>query len=331
MRPMYPWLLGLLLLVPLMTWLRYRRSSHSSAGYSEGDMLARMPATWSVALHRLLPVLYILGLCALILAIARPRRGLEESRSETDVVDIVLVVDVSGSMQAMDFATTTKLDNRLDAAKEVIREFIQTRPGDRLGLIGFAALPYTLAPLTLDHAWLEEQVDRLEIGMVDDGTGIGVALASAVNQLKDQEILTKIVILLTDGINNTGSISPVNAAQVAQAKGVKVYTVGAGADGRVKFPVKDILGRTRYQWEESKIDEETLKKMAELTGGKYFRARDRDSLKSVYREIDEMERTEIEIEQYTRYEEKFLPFAVIGILLLLLERILGLGRLGRLP
>ncbi|MFT5122848.1 MAG: Ca-activated chloride channel family protein [Kiritimatiellia bacterium] len=328
---MYPWLLGLFLLVPLMTWLRYRRASYASVGFSEGEMLARMPATWTVALHRLLPVLYVLGLCALIIAISRPRTGLEESRSEMDVIDIVLVVDVSGSMQAMDFASATNLDNRLDAAKDVIREFIKTRTGDRLGLIGFAALPYTLAPLTLDHAWLVDQVDRLEIGMVDDGTGIGVALASAVNQLKEQETLSKIVILLTDGINNTGSISPVNAAQAAQAKGVKVYTVGAGADGRVKFPVKDILGRTRYQWEESKIDEATLKEMAELTDGKYFRARDRDSLKAVYAEIDEMERTEIEIEQYTRYEEKFFPFAAAGLILLLLERMLGLGRLGRLP
>ena len=325
----YPLLLLLILLVPLMCHLRYRRKSHATIGFSSGDILAQMPATWSLVIHRLLPFVYGLGIVLLIFSLARPQKGLEESRTNTDVVDIVLLVDVSGSMEALDFATTREQDNRLDAAKKVIRTFIEMRPNDRIGLVGFAALPYMVSPLTPDHAYLIEQIDRLEIGMVDDGTGIGSALASGVNHLRDSEAQSKVIVLLTDGINNAG-ISPINAAEAARALGVRAYTVGAGADGKVKFPHRDIFGRMRYVMQESNIDEDTLTKIAEATGGKYFRAKDYTALENVYEEINELERTEVEVDNYTRYEERFVPFAAVGALLLLLEKILAVTRFGRL-
>ena len=326
----YPYLLILLFLVPLFTWLRYRRDSFATMGFSHGEVLAKMPPTWTVAIHRMLPILYALGLISLILAMARPQQGLEESLTNTDVIDIALLVDVSGSMEALDFATRSNPDNRLDAAKKVIHKFIEMRPADRICLIGFAALPYMVSPLTTDHFYLIQQIDRLKIGMVDDGTGIGSALASGINHLRDTEAKSKVIILLTDGINNSG-ISPLNAAEAAKAMGIKVYTVGAGADGKVRFPYRTIFGQVGYRMEESKIDEETLTDIAKATGGQYFRAKDFNALEKVYEEINELERTEIEVDNYTRYEERFTPFAAAGVLLLLLEKLLALTRFGRLP
>jgi Ca-activated chloride channel family protein len=233
-------------------------------------------------------------------------------------------------MEALDFATRADPDNRLDAAKKVIRKFIEMRPHDRISLIGFAALPYMISPLTPDHGYLIDQIDRLEIGMVDDGTGIGSALASGVNHLRDSEATSKVIILLTDGINNTG-ISPLNAAEAANALGIRTYTVGAGADGKVRFPYRSPFGGVRYRMEESHIDEETLSNIAKATNGRYFRAKDYKALEKVYEEINELERTEIEVDNFTRYEEHFVPIALAGILLLLAEKVLALTKFGRLP
>lgn len=326
-----PALLGLLLLIPGLVYLRYRPRRGPALLFSDGQALARLrPGIW-LRLRFLLPLLYALGLVFLVVALAGPRKGLEESIVRTEAVDIILLVDVSSSMRAEDFNTPLKRMNRLDSAQEVISEFIESRPHDRIGMVAFAALPYSVSPLTLDHAWLQRQVERLSTDMLEDGTAIGSALASAVNRLRDSEAKSKVVVLLTDGENNAGTIAPVDAAQAANALDVKVYTVGAGRDGEVPMPVTDRYGKTRYRRQWSRIDERTLKQIAQITDARYFRATNLKALGEVYEEIDELEKTEIEVQNFTRYEPLFAPLLAAGLVLLGLEKLLALTRMGRLP
>jgi Ca-activated chloride channel family protein len=332
MRLAYPLLLLLWLAVPLLVFIRYWPRRRPALTFSDSRLLAGLPTSWAMHARRLLPVLYGIGLALLVLAIARPQKGLQESRVRTEAVDIVLLVDVSTSMRAEDLGSGVNRNmNRLDAAKEVIRTFVEERPEDRIGMVAFAALPYTVSPLTLDHGWLIKRMEDLRTGMLEDGTAIGDALASAINRLRDSEAKSKLVILLTDGVNNMGSLSPDNAAQAAKALDIKVYTVGAGAPGLVRFPVQDPFGGTRYVRQRSEIDEATLKTIADTTGGLYFRATNLRELEKIYQQIDEMEKTEIEVEKFTRYEERFMPVLMAALLLLGLERVLALTRLGRLP
>ncbi|MFH0952767.1 MAG: VWA domain-containing protein [Verrucomicrobiota bacterium] len=327
----HPYVLLLLLLLPALLYLRYGRRRHPALRFSDGTALARLPVSWAQVLQPLLPILYGLGVLALVVALARPQKGLEESRVRTEAVDIVLLVDVSTSMRAEDFTTAARSLNRLDAAKIVLEKFIKARPGDRLGLVAFSAMPYTVSPLTLDHGWLLQQMDRLQTGMIEDGTAIGDAIASAVNRLRDSVAKSKVVILLTDGMNNRGKLSPGNAAQAAKAMKIKVYTVGAGSTDWVRVPVKDPFGGTQYVRQRAEIDEATLTRIAETTGATYFRAADMKSLESCYRQIDQMEKTEVNVDQYTRFEERFMPWVLVGLALLGLEKLLALTRLGRLP
>jgi len=326
----FPWLLLLLALVPLFLWLRYRKGASPSALFSSEQLIKELPLSWAVMAYRLLPWFYGAGIILLIVTIARPQKGLAESRVETEAVDIVLLVDVSTSMRALDFSLSTKRQNRLDVSKDVIKTFIENRTHDRMGIVAFAALPYTIAPLTLDHNWLTLQLARLKTGMLEDGTAIGTAIASAVNRLRDSQAESKIIILLTDGVNNAGNLSPQNAAEAAKALGIKIYTVGAGKEGIVPFPVQDPFGGTRIRQSKSEIDIPTLREIAKTTGAKFFRAENLKALKEVYAEIDEMEKTEIEIEQYTRYEELFQPFLWAGIFFLLFEKIMSSTRLRRI-
>lgn len=327
----YPWMLVLLLLLPALLYLRYGRRRHPALRFSDGTALARLPLSWAQVLQPMLPVLYGLGVLALVVALARPQKGLEESRVRTEAVDIVLLVDVSTSMRAEDFTTAARSLNRLDAAKIVLEKFIRARPGDRLGMVAFSAMPYTVSPLTLDHGWLLQQMDRLQTGMIEDGTAIGDAIASAVNRLRDSVAKSKVVILLTDGMNNRGKLSPENAAQAARAMKIKVYTVGAGSTDWVRVPVRDPFGGTQYVRQRAEIDEATLTRIAETTGATYFRAADMKALESCYRQIDQMEKTEVNVDQYTRFEERFMPWVLAGLTLLGLEKLLALTRLGRLP
>ena len=321
----HPLVLLLLLLVPALVWLRYARRRQAPLTFSDGAALLGLPRSPWLALRKLPPALFAAGLVFLVAAAARPQKGMSESRVETEGVDIVLVVDTSTSMRADDFSTATKRMDRLDAAKSVLAQFIQARPDDRLGIVAFAAMPYTIAPLTTDHAWLMLQMDRLQTGMLEDATAIGDAIASGVNRLRDSQAKSKIVILLTDGIHNAGRLTPPDAAQAAAALGIKVYTIGAGSD---QPRASGIFGFVQGGAE---IDEATLKKIAEITKAKYFRATDLKSLEETYRAIDEMEKTKIELDQYTRYEEKFAPFLILGLLCLAFETLLGFTRLGRLP
>jgi Ca-activated chloride channel family protein len=328
----HPWLLLLLLLVPPLIYLRYQRGRRAALRFSDGDALGQLPASPALVLQPALPALYAMGLGLLIVALARPQKGLEESRVRAEAVDIVLLVDVSTSMRAEDFASPGHRVNRLDAAKEVMERFIKSRPHDRLGMVAFSALPYSIAPLTLDHAWLLQQMaQRLEIGMLEDGTAIGTGIASAVNRLRDSKAVSKVVVLLTDGINNAGSITPANAAQAAKALGIKIYTVGAGASGLVPVPVQDPFGQTYYVHQRSQIDETSLREIATTTGARFFRAKDYGELKDIYAEIDRMEKTEIEMDAYTRFEDRFQPFLFLSLVCLGLEKMLALSRIGRIP
>ena len=321
----HPLILLLLLLVPVLVWLRHARRRQAPLTFSDGAALLGLPRSPWLALRHLPAVLFAAGLVFLILAAARPQQGMSESRVETEGVDIVLVVDTSTSMRADDFSTATKRMDRLDAAKAVLAQFIQARPDDRLGIVAFAAMPYTIAPLTTDHAWLMLQMDRLQTGMLEDATAIGDAIASGVNRLRDSQAKSKVVILLTDGIHNAGRMTPQDAARAAAALGIKIYTVGAGSD---QPRASGIFGFVQGGAE---IDEATLKKIAEITSAKYFRATDLKSLEETYQAIDQMEKTQIELDQYTRYEEMFAPFLILGLVCLALETLLGGTRLGRLP
>jgi Ca-activated chloride channel family protein len=267
----------------------------------------------------------------LVIALARPRKGLEGSLARAEVRDIVLLVDVSTSMRAEDLSSAGRTRDRLGAAKEVIEKFIARRPEDRIGMVAFSALPYTVSPLTLDRGWLVGQLGRLETGMIEDGTAIGDGIASAVNRLRGSTARSKVVVLLTDGINNRGIVTPENAARAARALGIRIYTVGAGSSGTVRVPVRDASGGARYVMQESGIDEASLSAIADATGGTYFRAADFAALEEVFGRIDRMERTAVEARDYARFEEWFAPFAILGLVFLALEKGLALTRLGRLP
>jgi Ca-activated chloride channel family protein len=326
-----PWMLLLLLLIPAVVWLRYHPCRQPRLRFSDASALRQLPRSWAVRLWPLLPAAYALGWACLVFALAQPRFGTRERSVRTEAVDIILLVDVSSSMRAEDLAEGNRRMNRLESAQAVIEQFIDRRPADRIGLLAFAAMPYSVSPLTLDHDWLKENVKRLRTDMLEDGTAIGSALASAVDRLRDSEAISKLVILLTDGENNAGSITPLNAAQLAKAMGVKVYTVGAGKDGMVPVPVANPFGGVSYRSQYSRIDEPTLREIARATEARYFRATDLDSLEAIYGEIDDLEKTEIDVDHFTQFDPRFAVFVAAGLLMLLAERGLALTRLGRQP
>lgn len=320
MRLAAPYLLLLLLLVPVLVWLRYFRLHRLSVQFSNTDVLHGLQKTWRIRLQPLLPLCFALGLICLVVALARPQRGLSNSRVRTEAVDIILLLDLSESMDTRDFVEFNQRISRLEASKDVIKRFLEKRPNDRIGMVGFASLPYAVAPLTLDHDWLVKRMEGLHTRMLDGRrTAIGDGIASAVNRLRDSEAKSKIIILLTDGSNNFGTLSPENAASAAEALGIKIYTIGAGGAG---------MG---FMLQGNQIDEATLRKIAKTTGAQFYRARDLKTLDAVYAQIDQLEKTEIEVESYTRYEETAMGWIVAGIALMGVEQLLGLTKLGRLP
>ncbi len=287
--------------------------------------------SWKVLWAENLPLLRLLALTLVVISLARPQAPVEESKIESEGIDIVLAVDVSGSMLAEDFTLNRKRANRLAVVKEVIKDFVKGRHSDRIGLVGFAGRAYVISPLTLDYGWLIQNVDRLKVGIIEDGTAIGSGLASAISRLKDTEAKGKVIILLTDGRNNTGRITPMQAARIAKALHIKVYTIGAGTKGKAPYPVKDFFGNTVYQPLEVDIDEETLKHIAGETGGKYFRAVDTASLKEIYKEIDSLEKTDIEESGYLEYRELFVYTLLAALGLIVLEIVLSNTVLRKVP
>ncbi len=323
-----PALLWSLLAVPALAWWHFarRRRMGGSIVYSDLAAVRRADVRGGGRWRHLLPVLRLLAVAALAVAFARPRAGVTTENVLTEGVDIVLVMDVSSSMLAEDLDP-----NRIDAAKRVAADFVSGRPDDRIGLVVFAGQAFTQVPLTLDHGVVRGLMDELEVGMVEDGTAVGMGLATAVKRLHRSVAESKVVVLLTDGRNNRGEIDPLTAAQMAQALGVRVYTVGAGSRGTARMPVDDPLLGRRYATVRVDVDEETLASVASTTGGRYFRATDTESLANVYREIDELETTEIEVRNFTRYTELFHLPLVAGLLLLLIEVGLAHTLLRKLP
>ncbi len=311
----------LLVVVPLLAYwyvIRGRRQV-GSLRYSSLTLIKRADRRRSERFRHLLFGLRALALTALIVAFARPQSGVTAENVTTEGIDIVLALDISSSMLAEDLEP-----NRLAAAKQVAADFVGGRRNDRIGLVVFAGDAFTQAPLTLDYGVVTTLLDELEVGIIEDGTAIGMGLATAIKRLQGSDAESQVIVLLTDGRNNRGEIDPVTAAQMAQALGVRIYAIGAGTQGTARVPVDDPIFGRRYAQMQVDIDEPTLQETAALTNGRYFRATDRESLERIYAEIDALETTEIEVEQFTRYGELFHVPLLFGLGVLLVE--VGLGR-----
>ena len=321
----------LFLIVPLLVidYVRRLKNKQGSIRFSSLNTLKDIGKKTSLKLKARHGLIFfrLIAVSLLILALVRPQSSQKDSEVLTEGIDIVMAVDVSTSMLAEDF----KPNNRLEAAKEVAAEFIKGRKNDLIGLVVFAGKSFTQCPLTLDYGVLVTFLERIKAGMVEDGTAIGMGLANAINRLQDSKAKSKVIVLLTDGMNNRGQIDPITAAKAARALGIKIYTIGAGTDGMAPYPVDDPLFGKRYVSVPVEIDEESLTEVANLTGGKYFRAKDTKSLKSIYQEIDLMEKTKIEVKEYTRYTELFMFFLIPAILVFLLEIILSQTIFRKIP
>jgi Ca-activated chloride channel homolog len=325
-----PWLLLLLALIPWL--LRAQRSRRQPAvRYPMLDAVRAVGPGRRVRWRRLLPALRVAALALMVVALARPQLGKAATQIFTEGIDIMLAVDVSGSMLAEDFQVDGQRVNRLEAVKSVVRRFLAHRPGDRVGLVLFGARPYTQSPLTLDHGWLMKNLERAQVGMIEDGTAVGSGLATAINRLEASDAKSKIVILLTDGQNNAGKVPPLVAAETAKTLGYRVYTIGAGTRGSAPFPQTDAFGRRVYVSMPVDIDEDTLRRVADTTGGRYFRATDTPSLQQIYDEIDTLEKSSQEGLQYLEYHELYVWLALPALLLLAAEAVLAQTWLRVLP
>lgn len=327
----HPGLLWLLAVLPFLAIWRGRRGR---------TVAVRMPSTIdAVAVGArprskaggLLAFLGLLAFALIIVALARPRHGKGSTDIEASGIDIMLALDVSGSMEALDFQLDGEPVNRLEVVKKVVGKFIGQRPNDKIGMIAFAGRPYLVTPLTLDHDFVDKRLAGVKMGQVEDGTAIGSAIASAVSHLRDSTAKSRIVILLTDGVNNAGAANPETAAEAAKALGIKIYTIGAGIRGEAPVPVQDAFGRRVLQTMKVEIDEEMLRKVAAATGGQSFRATDTDSLESIYASINQLEKTTRKLKKYQQYDELYLWFLAPGVALLLLEFVLAQTRFRRLP
>jgi Ca-activated chloride channel family protein len=328
----HPWLLLLLLVLPVLALLRGKIGGTPGILFSSPKLVMAVGKRRRSRAGAILTSLLYGAMACLIVALARPQLGKSLERVQASGVDIMLVLDVSGSMMAEDYTIGSSRVNRIDAVKRVTQQFIEARPNDRIGIIAFAGRPYLVSPLTLDHEWLIRNLDRVQLGLVEDGTAIGSALASAVARLKDRDAKTKLIVLLTDGANNAGKVLPLTAAEAAKALGIKIYTVGAGSDGPVPVPVgKDMFGKTVYRKMVFDFDEKLLDQIAKIGDGKYFRAADTDSMDKTFREIDRMEKTKVEIEKSADYRDLFPLLLALGLILLAAEAVLSQTLWRRLP
>lgn len=327
----HPWVLLLLLLLPLLAWLKGKFGGTAGVTFSNTAMLAKIGNRRRSQAGAILAALTYLALALFIVALARPQLGRVTTRVQATGVDIMLVLDVSRSMLAEDFTIGNKRANRIDAVKLVTEQFIRERPNDRIGLVAFAGRPYLVSPLTLDHDWLIRNLERLRIGLVEDGTAIGSAIASAANRLKDKEAKTKLIVLLTDGDNNAGKVQPLTAAEAAKALGIRIYTIGAGTEGEAPFPLTNQFGRTVYRNVMVKFDEKTLQDIATMTSGQYFRATDTNSLRTIFGEIDKLEKSKVEVEKTAHYRDLFMWFLIPGLVCVALEILLSQTVWRRLP
>lgn len=316
----------LVLLVPLILWYIFReKRSHADLQFSSLRAFKGIKHAGRVWLRHVLFVLKLLAIVFLVTALARPQSSNSWQTYSSEGIDIVLALDISGSMLARDFTP-----DRLEAAKEVATKFILERPQDKIGLVVFAGESFTQCPLTTDQAVLVNLMRDVKSGMLEDGTAIGLGLANAVNRLKDSPGKSKVVILLTDGVNNRGVIAPVTAAELAKTYGIRVYTIGVGTYGEAPYPVQTPFG-IQLQNVPVEIDEAVLKQIAAITGGQYFRATDNNKLKQIYEEIDQLEKSKIEVKHFSKKQEQYFWFALVGMLLLITETLLRYTLLRKIP
>lgn len=317
-NPGYFWALILVPILILWYVLRYRNQK-PALQFSSISLLKKYRKTFRQRMYPLLFVLRLVALICLIIAMARPQSKLSRQEMKVEGIDIVLAMDVSGSMLAEDFKP-----NRLEAAKKVAENFIKGRNSDRIGLVEFAGEAFTQTPLTIDHNVLLSQLDKVKSGVIEDGTALGDGLATAINRIKDSKAQSKVIILLTDGVNNQGSVDPKSAAEIAALYGIRLYTIGLGTRGMAPYPFRTPFGGVQYQNVPVEIDEELMTEMAQSTdGGQYFRATNKKSLENIFSEIDKMEKTKIDVTQYNQTKDEYLIFLMIGLVSLALEIILG--------
>lgn len=323
----HPYMFWLALVLPVMVYFHFwrenqRRSDFRFPTVTHLKGAGRSPRIW---LRHLPFALRLIGTALLIVALARPQSFDQETKRNVEGIDIILCLDTSGSMAAEDLKP-----NRIDAAKNVAIDFVKGRVSDRIGIVPFAAESFTQSPLTTDYDIVISLLGDLRLGMIEDGTAIGMALATSINRLRESEAKSKVVVLLTDGQNNRGELDPVTAANAAKALGIRVYTIGVGTRGMAPYPVETPFGK-RYQNVPVNIDEDMLKEMAKLTGGRYFRATDNSSLRDIYREIDKLERTRVNVEEYRHVAEMYPPWLWAALFVLSLELILSISVFRKTP
>ena len=323
--PYYLWLLTLL--VPMIGYYVWRTlQGGASIQISSVAGVVRAPRTVRYYLRHLPFALRAAAFALLVVALARPQDVEQNVRTNTEGIDIMLAIDVSGSMLARDFKP-----DRITAAKEVAGSFIADRYGDRIGLVAFAGEAFTQSPLTTDQSTLQTLLARIRSGLIEDGTAIGHGLATAISRLRESEAKSKVIILLTDGVNNQGQIAPMTAAEIAKAQGIRVYTIGVGTEGMAPYPAIDMFGNLTFANQKVEIDEKVLKAISDMTGGRYFRATDKEKLKAVYDEINQLEKSKIEVMEHISYHELFLTWALAALGLLFAEFLLSNLVLKRIP
>lgn len=318
----------LLLLAPLVAYYIYRtRQGSAAVTVSTTSTVKRAPKSWRYYLRHIPFILRCAALALIVIAMARPQSAEHNSKTNSEGIDIVLAVDASTSMLAKDF-----VPDRLSVAKEVGAEFIADRTGDRIGIVVFAGESFTQSPLTTDQSSLQTMIGRIRSGVIEDGTAIGNGLATSINRLRESDAKSKVIILLTDGVNNRGEISPLTAAQIAKEMGIKVYTIGVGKQGTAPYPVFDERGReVDVVNMKVEIDENTLRQIAELTGGEYFRATNKQTLEAIYDNINTLEKSLVEVENFTIHHEEYLVFVLWALTALFLEFIIDRIVLKRIP
>ena len=323
--PYYLWLLTLL--VPMIGYYVWRTLQGGAAiRISSVAGVVRAPKTVRYYLRHLPFALRAAAFALLVVALARPQDVEQNVRTNTEGIDIMLAIDVSGSMLARDFKP-----DRITAAKEVAGSFIADRYGDRIGLVAFAGEAFTQSPLTTDQSTLQTLLARIRSGLIEDGTAIGNGLATAINRLRESEAKSKVIILLTDGVNNRGEIAPLTAAEIAKAQGIRVYTIGVGTEGMAPYPAIDMFGNITFVNQKVEIDEKTLTAISDMTGGKYFRATDKAKLKAIYDEINQLEKSKVEVTEHVSYHELYLAWVLAALGLLLAEFLLATLVLKRIP
>ncbi|MFQ5603047.1 MAG: VWA domain-containing protein [bacterium] len=325
-----PEFLVLFVFIPILVfwYLRKNRNRGGTLRYSNLSVINRIDKISNKKRYRhLIFVLRIFAISLLIICFARPQSGSTEEEVITEGIDIVLAMDISSSMLAEDF----KPNNRLEAAKVVATDFIRGRQNDRIGMVVFAAKSFTQCPLTMDYGILMNFIEEVEIGLIEDGTAIGMAIANAAMRLRDSKAKSKVVILLTDGQNNRGELDPITAAKVAAAFNIRIYAVGVGKRGEALYPVDDPIFGKRYVRMPVQIDEKMLKQVAKITNARYFRATDKESLDQIFKEIDELEKTKIEVKQFTRFKELFTNYLFLALAVIVLEVVLTNTKFRKIP